>query len=135
MHRRRLSIVRVLLLTCFANPVLAQYTPSAFAERKAKAEAVERTHGASQYWRSGLFPRLAPQMHAALQACLQAENADRKTFTLLADVEASGKLSKVDVYPETNTAKCFSVRASKFVVDPPPSTLPCPFPVVVQQHL
>jgi hypothetical protein len=54
-------------------------------------------------------------MHAALQACLQAENADRKTFTFLADVEASGKLSKVDVYPETSTAMCFSARASKWV--------------------
>jgi hypothetical protein len=118
-------VLLLLVLLIYALPSFAG-EPS-FNERIELAKLAERSPEARDYASKYIFPAMATQMSKAMQACLAIRSANKEPFVLVADLQNSGALAKIDFEPKTNTAACFATQfknlhlpSAHFIVDAQP---------------
>lgn len=114
--------------TVSAAPGPSRPATAAFEARIAAAQAAIATREGFAY-----DTALVPAIHHALLPCVPpgADPARGGGFTLVADVDANGRLHAVDVRPATPIARCFARSFGATRLRPPPAA-PRPRPVVVR---
>lgn len=95
-----------------------------FAARVTRGKAAEIAPAGPAYQKA-LWSRLTDPMTASLKACL-AHNApaDTSPFTLVADVQSSGRAALVAVEPATPVAKCLAGWFATLTLPVPPAAPP-----------
>lgn len=81
---------------------------SLFKDRIQRARALEHQPQPMAYMKKYLFPAMSSSLTRKLEDCLELPNANKDSFTLVADITQEGKMVDVDYSPPTNTAKCFA---------------------------
>lgn len=78
-----------------------------------------------------LWDRITAPTAAALKDCIARHApADKSPFTLVADVQADGKPTRIEVLPPTPVATCMADRFASGILPPPPTT-PAPYPIEI----
>jgi hypothetical protein len=80
-------------------------------------------------WQKKQAAALGGQMATALQGCITSNApADKRAFVLVANVDATGRTSGVEVRPATPVATCFSGQFATWALPVPPKS-PAPYPI------
>jgi len=99
-----------------------------FDDRVKAAKALE-DGAAGKAWQAALWDRIGNPATDALKGCIASnEPADRRAFTLVAFVDATGHSSRVEVRPATPVASCFAGQFAAWVLPAPPKA---PYPVEI----
>ncbi|TBR36383.1 peptidase C13 [Dyella terrae] len=78
-----------------------------------------------------LWAKIGNPTTDALKACIASiPNANKAPFTLVADVQKNGSLTRVEVRPTTDVATCLMGKFATWTVPPPPES-PVPYPIEV----
>ena len=101
-----------------------------FDDRVKAAKALE-DGAAGKAWQAALWDRIGNPATDALKGCIASnEPADRRAFTLVAVVDATGHTSRVAVRPTTPVASCFAGQFAAWVLPLPPGS-PASYPVEI----
>lgn len=80
-------------------------------------------------WQKKQAAAIGGQMATALQGCITSNApADKRAFVLIANVDAAGRPSGVEVRPATPVATCFSGQFATWALPVPPKS-PAPYPI------
>lgn len=114
-------ILAVALQLITAAPAHAD---DAFAARVSRGKSAETAAGGPAYQKA-LWSALTDPMTVSLKTCI-AHNAPANTspFTLVADVQSSGRPSHVAVEPATPVAKCLAGWFATLTLPAPPPAPP-----------
>jgi hypothetical protein len=109
---------------------LALAAGDGFEGRVQAAKALERKAD-GKAWQSAMWDRVGDPATDALKDCIASNApADKRPFTLVADVDADGRSSQVEVRPATPVARCFAGQFNAWMLPAPPKT-PAPYPVEI----
>lgn len=91
--------------------------PPAFDTRVAAAKAAVATRPGFIY-----DTAMVPALHHALVPCVPPGNDQRRggEFVLVADVDARGRATNIEVRPATALARCFAGHFRALALQPPP---------------
>lgn len=78
-----------------------------------------------------LWDRITGPTAAALKGCIASHApADKSPFTLVADLQADGRPTRIEVLPPTPVATCMAGRFAGRTLPPPPAA-PAPYPIEI----
>jgi hypothetical protein len=124
--------MRTFLLTSLIA-LAATPSPAApsFDARIAAAEAAISAPGGFAY-----DTALVPAVHAAVLPCVPAggDPARGGGFTLVADVDAQGRVHAADVRPSSSIARCFAKNLGAVRLRPPPASPTHAWPIVIRMQ-
>lgn len=98
-----------------------------------RAQAAKALEGGApgKAWQAALWDRIGDPATDALKDCIASNApADKRAFTLVADVDATGRSSGVEVRPATPVARCFAGQFATWTLPAPPKA-PAPYPVEI----
>lgn len=107
-----------------------QASHPAFPARVARARQLEAGAAGTAYQRA-LWTRIGNATTDAYKGCLASNApADKRPFTLVADVAADGRPIHVSVRPATPVATCMAGQFARWTLPPPPGR-PRPYPIEI----
>lgn len=121
----RISTVLLAFLVCV--PAYA----ATFDERVTLAENAEKKVEVSNYLYKEMFPAIGSTLGGIMMNCLAKPNANQDKFTIVADVQESGRFINIQVEPKNNTATCFSNGFSALKLPPLLKCNCSPLPIVI----
>lgn len=109
---------------------LALAAGDGFESRVQAAKALEK-NAEGKAWQAAMWDRVGNPATDALKDCIASNApADKRPFTLVANVNADGRTSEVDVRPATPVARCFTGQFAAWALPVPPKA-PAPYPVEI----
>lgn len=99
----------------------------------ARVQAAKALEGKAdgKAWQSAMWDRIGNPATDALKDCIASNApADKRPFTLVAEVAADGRSGQVEVRPATPVARCFAGQFNAWTLPAPPKT-PAPYPVEI----
>lgn len=113
--------------------IALQLSPDAGADFHTRVTQAKLAEGAATgpAYQKQMWERIGNATTDAYKACLAStQPPDKSPFTLVADVAADGRLSRIAVQPETKTAQCMASHFASWMLPAPPAK-PAPYPVEV----
>lgn len=122
---------RLLLFALLSWSAVAMAAPDdEFTTRVTQAKLTEGSLTGPDYQKA-LWAKIGNPTTDALKACIKSiPRANKAPFTLVADVQPNGTLSRVEVRPTTDVATCLLSSFAAWTVPPPPEA-PKPYPIEV----
>ncbi|EIL98139.1 peptidase C13 [Rhodanobacter thiooxydans] len=101
-----------------------------FSARVTQGRLAEAAAGGPAYQKQ-LWSRIGDPVTTALKDCIAHHApADKSPFTLVADLRADGRPTRIEVLPPTPVATCMAGRFTGWTLPPPPAT-PAPYPIEI----
>lgn len=102
----------------------------AFEGRVQTAKALEQK-AEGKAWQAAMWDRVGNPATDALKDCIASNApADKRRFTVVANVGADGRTSDIDVRPATPVAGCFTGQFAVWTLPVPPKA-PAPYPIEI----
>lgn len=122
---------RLLFTALLCWTAVATAAPSdEFTTRVTQAKLAEASPTGPDYQKK-LWDKIGNPTTDALKACIASlPLANKAPFTLVADVQRNGSLTRAEVRPTTDVATCLLSKFASWTVPPPPES-PAPYPVEV----
>lgn len=122
---------RLFLLALIAITTTVSAAPAdEFVTRVTQAKLTEGSLTGPDYQKK-LWAKIGNPTTDALKGCIKSlPHANRAPFTLVADVQPNGSLTRVEVRPTTDVATCLLSQFAAWTVPPPPED-PKPYPIEV----
>lgn len=122
-----MSAVLALALLLDATPAA---TDNAFGDRVMQGKMIEAGPTGPAYQKA-LWSKIGDPTTDALKGCITSnEPADRSPFTLVADVQANGKPTRIEVLPPTPVATCLAGQFATWALPAPPAK-PSPYTIEI----
>jgi len=110
-----------------------QLSPDAGADFHARVTQAKLAEGAATgpAYQKQMWERIGNATTDAFKACLAStQPPDKSPFTLVAEVAADGRLSRIVVQPQTPVAQCMASHFTGLMLPAPPAK-PAPYPIEV----
>lgn len=120
-----LPLAAALLLAATGLPPGQDFSTRVTQGRLAEAAAT------GPAYQKQLWDRITDPTAAALKGCIASHApADKSPFTLVADLQADGRPTRIEVLPPTPVATCMAGRFAGWTLPPPPAA-PAPYPIEI----
>lgn len=101
-----------------------------FHDRVTRGRLAEAAASGPAYQKR-LWAQIGDPMTDALTTCLRTlGQPDKAPFTLVADIAADGRPTRLEVQPRTPLAECLADRFAGWTMPAPPET-PAPYPIEI----
>jgi len=122
-----MSAVLALTMLLGATPAAAD---NSFANRVMQGKMIEAGTTGPAYQKA-LWGKIGDPTTDALKGCIASNApADKSPFTLVADVQASGKPTRIEVLPPTPVATCLAGQFATWTLPAPPAK-PSPYTIEI----
>lgn len=119
-----------LLILALLTTAAADTPSDEFTTRVTQAKLAEASATGPAYQKQ-LWDQIGNPTTDALKGCIGTlPKANKAPFTLVADVQPDGNLTRVEVRPTTDVATCLLSRFATWKLPAPPSS-PAPYPIEV----
>jgi len=125
--RYRLVVLALFLAACSQPP-----PPASFADRAARAEALEITPTGLAYITTFLKEH-GERLNAFAGECYAGTPGPKTRFELVADIEPDGRFENVVAQPDSTPTRCYARKIEQLQVSAsrPPGYADKPFPVFI----
>jgi hypothetical protein len=113
--------------------IALQLSPDTGADFHVRVTQAKLAEGAATgpAYQKQMWERIGNATTDAYKACLAStQPPDKSPFTLVADVAADGRLSRIAVQPQTQVAQCMASHFTSWMLPAPPAK-PAPYPIEV----